>query len=68
MLKKKGLVAFLLLSYRCLVPVSVKCLFLTASWVGLQCVIVVVPGNTHLLLGRLIYITVQIDQLLCVNC
>ena len=25
------------------------CLFLTVLWVGLQCVIVTVPGRTHLL-------------------
>ena len=25
------------------------CLFLTVLWVGLQCVIVAVPGRTHLL-------------------
>ena len=25
------------------------CLFLTVLWIGLQCVIVAVPGRTHLL-------------------
>ena len=30
------------------------CLFLTVSWVGLQCVIVAFPGQTYLFLG---YIT-----------
>ena len=27
------------------------CLFLTVSWVGLQCVIVASPGHTYLFLG-----------------
>ena len=29
------------------------CLFLTVSWVGLQCVIVAFPGHTYLFLGTL---------------
>ena len=28
----------------------VLCLFLTVSWVGMQCVIVALPGHTRLLL------------------
>ena len=48
-LKRKGkLVALLLLSYRCIVTLSVLWLFLTVPWVGLQCVIVVFPDQTHL--------------------
>ena len=39
----------LLLSYRCLVHVNVLWLFITVRWVGLQCMIVVSPGHTHLL-------------------
>ena len=36
----------LLLSFSCLVTVNVLWLFLTMSWVGLQCVIVVCPNHT----------------------
>ena len=41
----------LLLWYYCLTNVTINglCLFLTALWVGLQCVIVVFPNHTHLL-------------------
>ena len=46
--------AWPLLSFRCLVTVNVFVnvlwLFLTVPWVGLQCVIVVFPDLTHLLL------------------
>ena len=45
--RKIKLDALLLLPYRCLVTVIVLWLFLTVSWVGLQCVIVVFPDNTH---------------------
>ena len=48
--KKRKLVALLLLSYRCIVTVNVLLLFLTVPWVGLQCVVVVFPDHTHLLL------------------
>ena len=34
----------------CLATVNVLWLFLTVSWVGLQCVSVVFPDHTHLLL------------------
>ena len=47
------LVALLLLSYRCIVTINVLWLFLTVPCVGLQCVIVVFPDHTHLLLGSL---------------
>ena len=43
-------VVLLLLSYGCLAAVNVLWLFLTAPWVGLQCVIVVFPYHTHLFL------------------
>ena len=48
--RKRKLVALLLLSYRCIVTVDVLWLFLTVPGVGLQCVIVVFPDPTHLLL------------------
>ena len=38
----------LLLSYKCIVTINVLWPFLTVSWVGLQCVIVVFPDHTHL--------------------
>ena len=47
--RKRELVALPLLSYGCLVTVNVLWLFLRVTWVGLQCVIVVFPDNTHLL-------------------
>ena len=43
------MVALLLLSYRCLVNVNVLRLFLMVQWAGLQFVIVVFTGHTHLL-------------------
>ena len=43
--RKRKLVALLLLSYRCIVTINVLWL-----WVGLQCVVVVFPDHTHLLL------------------
>ena len=48
-LTSNKLVAFLLLSYRCIVTTNVLWLFLTLPWVGLQSVIVVFPNHTHLL-------------------
>ena len=42
--------ALLLLSYGCLVTVNVLSLFLTVSWVCLQCVFVVFSDDTHLLM------------------
>ena len=47
--RKRKLVALLLLSYRCIITVNAMWLFLTMSWVGLQCAIVVFPNHTHLL-------------------
>ena len=44
--RKRKLVALLLLSYRCIVTINVLWLFLTVSWVVLQCVIVVFPDRT----------------------
>ena len=55
---KKGKLIMLkprLLSYRCIVADSVLWLFLTVPWVGLQCVIVVIPDHTHLIFDRAIY-------------
>ena len=46
--RKRKLVDLLLLSYRCIVSITVLWLFLTVPWVGLQCVIVVFPDHTHL--------------------
>ena len=46
--RKRKLVALLLLSYGCLVIVNVLWPFLTVPWVGLQYVIVVFPGHTHI--------------------
>ena len=45
--RKRKLVALLLLSYRCIVPINALWLFLMVSWVGLQYVIVVFPDYTH---------------------
>ena len=47
--RKRELVTLLLLSFACLVTVNVLWLFLTVPWIGLQCVIVVFPNHTHLL-------------------
>ena len=42
--------------YCCSVVVRVMCLFLAVLWVGLQCMTVEFPGNTHLpLLGVLAF-------------
>ena len=46
--RKRKLVALILLSYRCIVTISVLWLFLTVLRVGLQCTIVVFPDHTHL--------------------
>ena len=50
---KKALIALLVLSYRCMVTINVLWLFLTVTWVGLQCLIVIFPDHTHLLLYSL---------------
>ena len=52
--RKRSLVALLLLSYRCIVTINVLWLFLMVPWVGMQCMIVVFPGHTHLLFEWLI--------------
>ena len=46
-------VALLILSYRCIVTIKVMWLFHAVPWVGLQCVVVVVPRHTHLLFDGL---------------
>ena len=43
------LVALLQLSYRCIVTGNVLMLFLTVSWIGMQCMIVVFPDLVALL-------------------
>ena len=48
----RKLVASILLSYGCTVTVNFLLLFLTVPWLGLQCVIVVFPDHTHLLLKQ----------------
>ena len=48
--RKWELVAVLLLSYGSLVTVNKLWLFLTVQWVGLRCVFVVFPDQTHLLI------------------
>ena len=45
--------AFLLLSYRFIVTITVPLLFLAVPWVGLQCVIVVFPDHTHPLFAHI---------------
>ena len=49
--RKRKIVALLLLSYKCIVSLNVLLLFITVPWVGLQCVNVVFPDHTHLLLA-----------------
>ena len=59
--RKRKLVALLLLSYICNVTINVLWIFLTMSWVGLQCVIVVFRDHTHLLFS------LKIFSRLCLN-
>ena len=47
--RKRELIALLLLSYGYPVTVNGLWLFLKVPWVGLQCVAVVCPDHTHLL-------------------
>ena len=51
--RKRKLVALLLLSYRCIVTISVL-------WVGLVCVIVAFPDQTHLLFIYMHKVCIQI--------
>ena len=44
---KRELLALLLLFYGCLVTVNVIWLFFLVPWVGLRCVIVVLPDHTY---------------------
>ena len=46
---KRKLVALLVLSHSCIVTINILWLFLMVLWVGLQCMIVVIPEHTHLL-------------------
>ena len=45
--RKRELVALFQLSSRCLVTVDVVWIFLMVPWVGLKCIIVVFPDQTH---------------------
>ena len=51
LMEKRELVALLQLSSWCLGTASAMWLYLAIQWVGLQCVIVVFPGHTRLLLS-----------------
>ena len=51
--RTRKLVALLLLFYRCIVTINGLWLFITVSWVVLQCVILVFPDHTHLLFERM---------------
>ena len=53
LLRKRELGALLKLASWCLVPVSVQGTFLPEPWAGLQCVIGVFPGHTHVLITLL---------------
>ena len=46
---------FAIIAYRCIDTINVMWLFLMVPWVGLQCVIVVYPDHTHLLLDVIQY-------------
>ena len=60
--RKRKLVALLLLSYRCIVTITVLWLFIMAPpWVGLQCVIVVFPDHTHLLFYFIVLLRRLVD-------
>ena len=49
--RKRKRIALLFLPYRCIVTINVLWLFIImVPWLGLQYVIVVFPGHTHLLL------------------
>ena len=52
--RKRALVASLFLSLDCLVTVNNLWFFLTVSWVGLQCVIVLFLDHTHFLTDTLL--------------
>ena len=67
LMRKRELVALLLLSFECLVAVNVLWLFLMVPWVGLQCVIVVFQNQTPLLFGRVKHLTAEIKLILLVD-
>ena len=54
-MKREIKLVALLLSYRCFVTLNVPWLFLTVTWVGLQCVIVVFPDHTNSLFNVCYY-------------
>ena len=45
--KRERAGCFTLIAFKCHLTVSVLCLFLTVSWVCLQCVIVAFPGHIY---------------------
>ena len=47
LIRKRKLVALLLVSYNCIVTINARWLFLAVPWVGLQCVIVAFTDHTH---------------------
>ena len=49
LIRKRKLVALLLLSYNCIVTINVLWCFLAVPRVGMQCLIVVFPDHTHFL-------------------
>ena len=53
LMRKRKLVALLLLSFGRLVSVNVMLLFLTVPWMGVQFVSVVFPDHTHLLFDNI---------------
>ena len=67
LMRKRELVALLLLSFRCLVAVNVLWLFLMVPWVGLKCVIVVFQNRTPLLFGSENQLTAEIKLILLVD-
>ena len=60
--RKRKLVRFLSLSYRCIVTtkIYVLWLFLMVPWFGLQCVIVEFPDHTHFFLSVYLHLAAKI--------
>ena len=57
-MRKRELIALLLLSLGCIVTVNVLWLFLTVQWLGLQCVIEAFPDHTHYLRCQVIILKI----------
>ena len=66
-MRKRELVALLLLSFECLVTVNVLWLFLTVPWIGLQCVIEVLTDHTHVLLFHVNCVSVGVNMNIMTN-